>query len=157
MAFLAFNWKNQQNALSALTDQVNNMLCRHGFSRKEKREWERDRKWIIHGVFLRVEQAPSWLVDPHVITYLPYQSPGSEEPRLIFHEKNVEFVLGARDVYLKLPKHSFGIGRFVRNALKRIEQSLPWFDQFATPAECLALADRIYKQGCPAHKSATEY
>jgi hypothetical protein len=157
MALLSFNWENQQNALAALTDQLNHVLGRHGFTRKEKREWERNRRWIVDGVYLSVKPAPSWLVDPHVITYLPYRPPGSEESCLIFDSRNVERVLGASDVHLKLPKHSLGISRFVRKALKRIEQSLTWFDQFASPAECLALADRIYKPGCPAHKNAVEY
>jgi len=157
MSFLAFNWENQQNALSALTDQLNHKLVQRGFRRKEKREWERDRHWITDGIYLSVKQAPCWVFDPHLITYLPYQPPESNEPRLIFAQRNGARFIGRDDAFIKLPKYSFFITRFVRRTLGEIEQSLAWFDQFATPAQSLAAVDRVLKPGCLYHKWATEY
>ena len=157
MSLLDFNWDSQQSALSALTDQLNHMLGHHGFRRREKREWERDRRWIIHGVYLSVRQAPAWDFDAHLITYLPYRPPESDESCLIFAQTNGARFLGHDDAFIKLPRYSFRITRFVRRTLGEIEQSLSWFDQFATPSQCLAAVDRIHKPGCMAHKWVTEY
>ena len=157
MSLLDFNWENQQNALSALTDKLNHALNQAGWRRKEKREWERERGWIVDGVYLSVREAPSWEFDPHLITYLPYRPPVTEEPYLIFAQTNVARFVGHKDAFIKLPKHSLSIARFVRKTLEEIEQSLAWFEEFANPTQCLVAADRIFKPGCPAHKWATEY
>lgn len=158
MSLLAFNWDNQQNALSALTDQLNHSLVHCGFQRIEKRSWERDRGWITDGIYLNVKQAPTWKFDPHLIIYLPDELPEEEGGgRIIFSQANGAKYGGHDDTEIKLPKYSFFITRFVRDALSEIEQSLAWFDQFSTPKQCLAAVDRLHKPGCLVHKKSTEY
>lgn len=159
MSLLAFNWDNQQNALSVLTDQLNHTLSHQGFHRVKKREWERDRRWITEGVYLSIRQAPTWDFDAHLITYFPYRPPDqeSDETRFIFANANCARVVGYDDAFIKLPRYSFFIARFVRRTLREIKQSLSWFDHFATPAQCLEAGDRMYKPGCPDHRWATQY
>ena len=159
MSLFSFNWNNQQNALAALTDQLNHLLGHHGFQRVSKREWERNREWIIDGVYLSVRQAPTWDFDAHLITYLPYTPPDNEwkEPRLIHAQANGATFVGHDDAFIKLPKFSLQISGFVKRTVQEIEHSLTWFDQFDTPSQCLADVDRIHKPGCLAHKWATEY
>ena len=157
MSFLNFNWNNQQNALSALTDQLNHKLVQHGFQRKEKREWERDQGWIVEGIYLSVKQAPSWVFDPHLIVYLPYHPADANEPRVIFAQTNAAKFIGRDSAYIRLPKYSFFISRFVRNTLKEIEESLAWFEKFDTPEKCFAMVDDLHKPGCSYHIWSKDY
>ncbi len=76
---------------------------------------------------------------------------------MIFAQTNGARFVGHEDAFIRLPKHSLSITRFVRKTLEEIERSLAWFEEFTTPTQCLAAADRIFKPGCPAHKWATEY
>jgi hypothetical protein len=158
---VSFGNKAQQEALDALVVAVGGVLRPIGFEQASTWDWRRNLTWRIDEVDLVVKGGTSKHLLPSFRVLLPRtEMSQSGDKHQHIAQVNVARLLrphAGPEFDEVVPSLSLGRGKFVRTVISDINAALSWFEQFATPEECMANLGKFLKFGCPAYVDAEKF
>ena len=130
--------------VNAAEKQVNELLERAGFVHTARCEWKRRSTWKVDAVDL----APKWgdtQLTPSFYVFV-------EAAAIPMAFANVDSLVrtGESPQPIEVPRFRPATRRFLRRVSREVETSLPWFQNFATPALCKQNLPNFVKPEAPA-------
>ena len=151
----------RREALKILVPKVDHVLSAAGFKQTDLGEWERDSKWKIEEVDLRLSKVTRLGLQPALRVAIPRSDASLiEEKYHYLAEIKLPRILDSTapvDACIALPKLGYQVQKFVDHFTLNIKAALSWFEQFATPEGCQASLGKFLKPGCPVDLNAEQF